>query len=41
MADYLAAGRSALSAMLGKLKKEGIIDFHKNSFTLLKAEQDD
>ena len=41
MADYLAADRSALSAMLGKLKKEGIIDFHKNSFTLLKAEQHD
>lgn len=41
MADYLAADRSALSAMLGKLKKEGIIDFHKNSFTLLKTEQDE
>ena len=41
MADYLAADRSALSAMLGKLKKEGIIDFHKNSFTLLKTEPDE
>lgn len=35
MADYLAADRSALSAMLGKLKKEGIIDYHKNHFVLM------
>ena len=38
MADYLAADRSALSAMLGRLKKEGIIEYHKNSFTLMKLE---
>ncbi len=35
MADYLAADRSALSAILGKLSQEGIIRFHKNQFTLL------
>ncbi len=35
MADYLAADRSAVSAMLGKLKKEGIIEYHKNHFVLL------
>ena len=40
MADYLAADRSALSAMLGRLKKEGIIEYHKSSFTLLKSEDD-
>ena len=40
MADYLAADRSALSSMLGRLKKEGIIEYHKNSFTLLKSEDD-
>lgn len=34
LADYLAADRSALSAVLGKLKKEGIIDFKKNVFYL-------
>ena len=34
MADYLAADRSALSAVLGKLRREGIIQFHKNQFTL-------
>lgn len=38
MADYLAADRSALSAMLGRLKKEGVIDFYKNNFTLLGVE---
>lgn len=40
MADYLAADRSALSAMLGRLKREGIIEYHKNSFTLLKNTND-
>ena len=34
MADYLAADRSALSAVLGKLKNEGILDFQKNRFTI-------
>lgn len=34
LADYLSADRSALSAELGKMRDEGIIDFHKNSFTL-------
>ena len=35
MADYLALDRSNLSRELGKLKKEGIIDFKKNKFRLL------
>jgi CRP-like cAMP-binding protein len=35
MADYLAADRSALSAVLGKLRKEGVLRFHKNHFTFL------
>ena len=35
MADYLAEDRSNLSRELGKLKKEGIIDFKKNKFKLL------
>ncbi|MCK6130068.1 Crp/Fnr family transcriptional regulator [Parvimonas micra] len=35
MADYLALDRSNLSRELGKLKKEGIIDFKKNKFKLL------
>ena len=35
MADYLELDRSNLSRELGKLKKEGIIDFKKNKFRLL------
>lgn len=34
MADYLCTDRSALSAELSRLKKEGIIDFRKNHFVL-------
>ncbi len=35
MADYLNLDRSALSKELGKMKKDGILDFHKNTFRLL------
>lgn len=34
MADYLNTDRSALSAELGKMRKEGIIEFEKNKFKL-------
>ncbi|MFV0465632.1 MAG: Crp/Fnr family transcriptional regulator [Lachnospiraceae bacterium] len=34
-ADYLCVERSALSAELSRLKKEGLIDFHKNQFQIL------
>lgn len=34
MAHYLGADRSALSRELSKMKRENIIDFHKNSFRL-------
>lgn len=34
MADYLNLDRSALSKELGRMKKEGILDFHKNQFIL-------
>ena len=34
LADYLSVDRSAMSNELSKLRKEGILDFHKNSFTL-------
>ncbi|NLZ25359.1 MAG: Crp/Fnr family transcriptional regulator [Clostridiales bacterium] len=34
LADYLLVDRSAMSNELSKLKKEGIIDFHKNNFRL-------
>lgn len=35
MADYLACDRSALSAVLCRLREEGVIAFHKDDFTLL------
>jgi len=34
LADYLNLDRSALSKELGKMQKEGILEFHKNKFTL-------
>lgn len=34
LADYLSVDRSAMTVELGKLKREGIIDFQKNVFTL-------
>ena len=35
LADYLNVDRTALSKELGKMKQEGLIDFHKNHFILL------
>ncbi len=35
LADYLAVDRSALSAELGRLRRDGLLDFRKNQFTLL------
>ena len=35
MAEYLCVERSALSHELMRMKKDGIIDYHKNSFKLL------
>lgn len=37
MADYLCVERSALSAELSKLKKEGYIDYNKSSFKLKRS----
>lgn len=36
LAEYLGSDRSVLSRELSKLKKEGIIDFHQNTFHILK-----
>lgn len=38
MASFLCVNRSALSHELNRMKKEGIIDFHKSNFTLLQYE---
>ncbi len=35
MASYLNTDRTALSKELGRMKRDGLIDWHKNSFTLL------
>lgn len=35
MADFLGVERSALSRELSRMKKDGIIDYNKNKFTLL------
>ena len=35
LADYLEVDRSGLSAEIGKMKKEGIIDSYKNHFKIL------
>lgn len=34
LADYLGVDRSAMSAELGKMRREGLIDFRKNQFHL-------
>ena len=34
LADYLAVERSGLSLELGKMRREGLIDFHKSHFIL-------
>ena len=36
LAGYLCVDRSALSRELGRMRREGIIDFNKNQFILLK-----
>ena len=40
LADYLAVDRSAMSAALGKLRDEGVLEFRKNHFRLLRREVD-
>ncbi len=34
LADYLGVERSGLSSELGKMRRDGLIDFHKNRFVL-------
>ena len=38
MADYLNVERTALSKELGKMKKDGLIDYHYAHFIILRAE---
>ena len=39
LADYLAVDRSALSQELGRMRREGLLDFRKNQFELKGTEQ--
>lgn len=41
LADYLEVDRSGLSAEMSKLKREGILDYYKNSFRLLQLPKPD
>ena len=36
LADYLCVDRSAMSQELSKMKRDGLVDYERNSFTLLK-----
>lgn len=38
LADYLSVNRSAMSNELCKMRQQGILDFHKNSFEIHKPE---
>lgn len=38
LADYLSVERSAMSAQLSQLKKDKIIDYHKNHFVLMQTD---
>ena len=38
LADYLGVERSAMSAELGKMKKDGLIDFNRNEFEILEVQ---
>ena len=37
LASYLGVDRSAMSNELSKMKKEGLIQYHKNHFTIIKS----
>ena len=38
LADYLNLDRSALSKELGKMKKDGLIEYHKNTFEIMQPQ---
>ena len=39
LADFLCVNRSALSRELGRMKRDGLIDFYRDTFRILDAEQ--
>lgn len=40
LADFLGVERSAMSATLSRLRDEGVLEFHKSHFRLLRQEED-
>ena len=40
LADYLSVDRSALSAQLSQLRREGVLDFRRSRFTLLRPPEE-
>ena len=40
LADYLGVERSGLSLELGKMRREGLLDFHKSHFLLKTPDAD-
>lgn len=40
LADYLEVDRSAMSAEIGKLRRDGVIDCRRSHFTLLQKGRD-
>lgn len=38
LADYLCVERSAMSSELGRMRDEGLVEFHKSTFTLFQEE---
>lgn len=39
LADYLGVERSAMSTELGKMKREGLIDYQRNEFEILRSSE--
>ena len=40
LADYLSVDRSAMCSELSKMKKDGLLEYNKSKFRLLKMEDD-
>ena len=40
LADYLSVDRSAMCSELSKMKKDGLLEYNKRKFRLLKMEDD-
>ena len=41
LADYLCVERSAMSAVLSRLREEGVLETHRNHFRLLRLPEEE